>query len=190
MTITHDNQTERNKRYWDKQRLEKFWGRNPQQEFNDLIETQDDIQNEFQEALGGVEQESKKIRRFPSGAVRSDDTGRIRPDYLSPYALAEIADHFTGAENDFGQTNYFMGIKPADILPSVMRHMLEFQEGVMKGDRAMVRTALRSLGANAIMGLHQMVMEDKGEYVEKYNKTELVNADDYLKELGYGKANR
>ena len=193
MTITHDNQTERNKRYWDKQRLEKFWGRNPQQEFNDRIETQDDIQNEFQEALGGgykpCKELPKKIRRFPSGAVRSDDTGRIRPDYLSPYGLAEIADHFTGAENDFGQTNYFMGIKPADILPSVMRHMLEFQEGVMKGDRAMVRTALRSLGANAIMGLHQMVMEDKGEYVEKYDKTELVNADDYLKELGYGKAN-
>lgn len=206
MTITKDSQwydlptqadedalkASREKRrsaYWNKQRLEEFWGKNPTQEFNDRIETQDDIQLEFQEALGGVEQPSKKIRRFPSGAVRSDDTGRIRPDYLSPYGLAEIADHFTGAENDFGQTNYFMGIKPDNILPSVMRHMLEFQEGVMKNDRAMIRTALRSLGANAIMGLHQMVMEDKGEYVEKYEKTELVDANEYLKELGNGKAN-
>lgn len=170
MTITHDQQ-EKNKTYWDKERLEKFWGRNPTQEFNDHIETQDDIQP------------AKKIRRFPSGAVRSDDTGRIRPDYLSPYGLAEIADHFTGAENDFGQTNYFMGIKPDNILPSVMRHMLEFQEGVMKNDRAMIRTALRSLGANAIMGLHQMVMEDKGEYVEKYEKTELVDAKEYLHQM-------
>ena len=188
--------------YWNKERLEKFWGNNPTQEFNDRIETQDDIQMEFQEALGGAEQKKAKslaemdvyenrfgsapkkmIRRFASGAVRSDDTGRIRPDYLSPYGLAEIAEHFTVAKNDFGPTNYFRGIHPHEILPSVMRHMLEFQEGVMKGDRDMIRTALRSLGANAIMGLHQMVLEDKGEYVEVYDKTELVDANEYLKEL-------
>lgn len=127
--------------------------------------------------------EEKKIRRFPSGAVRSDDTGRIRPDYISPYAISEIALHFTEAKNDFGSTNYFLGIKPSDILPSVLRHILEFQEGVMNNDREMVRTALRSLGANAVMGLHQMVLEDKGEYKEKYETTELVNAEQYLKEL-------
>lgn len=182
MTITHDQQ-EKNKTYWDKERLEKFWGRNPTQEFNDHIETQDDIQMEFQEAFGGVEQPIKMIRRFPSGAVRSDDTGRIRPDYLSPYGLAEIAEHFTVAKNDFGATNYFMGIEPKEILPSVMRHMLEFQEGIMKNDKGMVRSALRSLGANAIMGLHQIVMEERGEYVEQYDKTELVSANEYLKEL-------
>lgn len=132
----------------------------------------------------------KKIRRFPSGAVRSDDTGRIRPDYLSPYGLAEIAEHFTVAKNDFGATNYFMGIEPKEILPSVMRHMLEFQEGIMKNDKEMVRSALRSLGANAIMGLHQIVLEEKGEYVIKYNGTELVDANEYLKELEDGEANR
>lgn len=181
MTITHD-QTEKNKTYWDKERLAKFWGHNPTQEFNDHIETQDDIQNEFQEALGGVEQKSKKIRRFPSGAVRSDDTGRIRPDYLSPYGLSEISEHFTVAKNDFGPTNYFRGIKPKDILPSVMRHMLEFQEGVMNNDPKMVRGALRSLGANAIMGLHQIVMEERGEYVEKYDKTELVDIEYALRD--------
>lgn len=206
MTITQDQQwyevptlsekdkmkssEEKNKTYWDRERLEKFWGRNPKQEFNDRIETQNDIQLEFQEALGGVEQPSKKIRRFPSGAVRSDDTGRIRPDYLSPYGLAEIAEHFTIAKNDFGPTNYFKGIHPHEILPSVMRHMLEFQEGVMKGDRAMIRNALRSLGANAIMGLHQIVLEERGEYVKQYDKTELVDANEYLKELENGEANR
>lgn len=101
----------------------------------------DKNQAEFQEALGGVEQETtKKIRRFPSGAVRSDDTGRIRPDYLSPYALSEIAEHFTIAKNDFGPTNYFKGIKPEEVLPSVMRHMLEIQEGLMIGNADMVRS--------------------------------------------------
>ena len=179
MTITHDNQQEKNKTYWDKERLEKFWGRNPTQEFNDFNATQE----EFNSMMIEESSPKKKIRRFASGAVRSDDTGRIRPDYLSPYGLAEIAEHFTVAKNDFGPTNYFKGIHPSEILPSVMRHMLEFQEGVMKGDRDMIRTALRSLGANAIMGLHQMVLEDKGEYVEKYEKTELIDAQEYLNQM-------
>jgi hypothetical protein len=144
----------------------------------------DKNQAEFQEALGGVEQEpTKKIRRFPSGAVRSDDTGRIRPDYLSPYALSEIAEHFTIAKNDFGPTNYFKGIKPEEVLPSVMRHMLEIQEGLMIGNADMVRSGFRSLGANSIMALHQIVLEEKGLYKEPYGKTELVDIE-------YAKANQ
>lgn len=126
---------------------------------------------------------TKKIRRFPSGAVRSDDTGRIRPDYISPYAIDEIAAHFTTAKNDFGPTNYFLGIKPAEVLPSVMRHVLEIHEGLMIGDAGMVRNGFRSLGANSIMALHQIVLEEKGLYKEIYDSTELVNAKEYLKEL-------
>ena len=199
MTITQDNNwyevptlaekdkmkapEEKNKTYWDKERLQKFWGTNPTQEFNDRIETQDDIQLEFQEALGGVEQPSKKIRRFPSGAVRSDDTGRIRPDYISPYALAEIAKHFTVAKNDFGATNYFRGIKPEDIVPSVSRHYLDLMEAQMNGDKDKLREEFRALAANCVMALHQIVMEEKGEYVEYYDSTELVNSEDYLQKL-------
>ena len=194
-------QDEKSKTYWDKERLEKFWGRNPTQEFNDRIETQDDIQLECQRVLGGLEQEkaktlaemdiyearfnkpSKKIRRFPSGAVRSDDTGRIRPDYLSPLALGEIAKHFTTAENDFGATNYFMGIKPEDIMPSVARHYLDLMEAFSFGDKQKLREEFRAMACNCIMALHQIVLEEKGLYVEKYAKTELVDAKEYLKEL-------
>lgn len=199
MTITHDSQ-ERNKTYWDKERLEKFWGKNPTQEFNDKYEDFNDIQNEMNAMIPADwhqcpptahtyvspknwNKEEKKIRRFPSGAVRSDDTGRIRPDYISPYAEAEIAEHFTTAKNDFGPTNYFLGIEPKDIYPSMKRHMLELGEGLMKNDKAMIRNALRSLGANSVMGLHQIVMEEKGEYVKRYDSTELVNAEEYLREL-------
>ena len=165
----------------------------------------DKTQAEFQEALDTVfteenvkcpptagfhisphkwnEQPKKQIRRFPSGAVRSDDRGRVRPDFVSPYAIHEIALHFTVAENDFGATNYYKGIKPEDILPSMGRHYLEFQEAVMKGDKAGMRSALRSMGANCVMGLHQIVAEEKGEYKEVYDKTEYVDID-------YAKAQR
>jgi len=185
MTITHDQQ-EKNKTYWDRERLEKFWGRNPTQEFNDRYEDFNDIQNELNAMIPvehSMDSSPKQIRRFPSGAVRSDDTGRIRPDYISPYAEAEIAEHFTTAKNDFGPTNYFLGIEPVDIYPSMKRHMLELGEGLMKNDKAMIRNALRSLGANSVMGLHQIVMEEKGEYVKRYKSTELVNAEEYLMEL-------
>jgi hypothetical protein len=192
MTITHD-QEQKNKTYWDKERLEKFWGKNPTQEFNDRYEDFNDIQNELNAMIPiehSMDSSPKKIRRFPSGAVRSDDTGRIRPDYISPYAEAEIADHFTTAKNDFGPTNYFLGIEPVDIYPSMKRHMLELGEGLMKNDKAMVRNALRSLGANSVMGLHQIVMEEKGEYVKRYKSTDLVNAEEYLMELENGEVKR
>jgi hypothetical protein len=185
MTITHD-QEQKNKTYWDKERLEKFWGKNPTQEFNDRYEDFNDIQNELNAMIPiehSMDSSPKKIRRFPSGAVRSDDRGRVRPDYVSPYAIHEIALHFTVAENDFGATNYYKGIKPEDILPSMGRHYLEFQEAVMKGDKVAMRSALRSMGANCVMGLHQIVLEEKGEYKEVYGKTEYVDID-------YAKAQR
>jgi len=123
---------------------------------------------------------SDKIRRFPSGAVRSDDTGRIRPDYISPYALEEIAKHFSNNKNDFGPTNYFKGIKVEDVLPSIMRHYLDLHKALLEGDEETVREDLRSLAANCIMALHQIVIEEKGFYKEIYDKTELVDKEEFL----------
>ena len=114
------------------------------------------------------------MRRFPSGAVRSDDTGRIRPDYISPYALEEIAMHFTGAKNDFGATNYFKGIKPIDVLASIQRHSLDLHKSILENDSEVTRVELRALAANCIMALHQIVIEEKGLYTEPYDKIEYV----------------
>ena len=115
-----------------------------------------------------------KIRRFPSGAVRSDDTGRIRPDYISPYALNEIAQHFTDAKNDFGATNYFKGIKPQDVLASIQRHYLDLHISILENKSEVTRVELRALAANCIMALHQIVLEERGLYEEPYEKTELI----------------
>ena len=121
-----------------------------------------------------------KIRRFPSGAIRSDDTGRIRPDYISPYALNEIAQHFTDAKNDFGATNYFKGIKPSDVLASIQRHYLDLHISILENQSEVTRKELRALAANCIMALHQIVIEERGLYKEPYEKTELVNSKDIL----------
>lgn len=116
----------------------------------------------------------KFIRRFESGAVRSDDRGRIKPSYISPYALEEIAEHFSNNENDFGATNYFKGIKPIHIIDSVGRHYLDLQKALIEGDTEQLRKDFRSLAANCIMALHQIVLEERGEYKEIYDKVEYV----------------
>jgi hypothetical protein len=116
-----------------------------------------------------------KIRRFPSGAIRSDDTGRIRPDYLSPYALKYIAECFSNNSNDFGATNYFKGIKPEDIMPSISRHYLDLHEAMVEGKDKEIKREIASIAQNCIMALHQIIMQEKGLYKEVYEKTELVD---------------
>jgi hypothetical protein len=121
-----------------------------------------------------------KIRRFPSGAVRSDDTGRVRPDYLSPYAIKYIAECFSNNSNDFGVTNYFLGIKPADIFPSLSRHYLDLHEALVEGNNDEIKREFASIAQNCIMALHQIIMEEKGLYKELYENTELVDKEEAL----------
>jgi hypothetical protein len=121
-----------------------------------------------------------KIRRFPSGAVRSDDTGRVRPDYLSPYAIKYIAECFSNNSNDFGVTNYFLGIKPADIFPSLSRHYLDLHEALVEGKNDEIKREFASIAQNCIMALHQIIMEEKGLYKEVHEKTELTDKEEAL----------
>lgn len=115
-----------------------------------------------------------KLRMFPSGAVRSDDTGRIRPDYISPYALEEIAKHFTDAENTFGATNYFKGIKPEDVLASIGRHYFDLHKSIIENNPSDIRVELRAIAANCVMALHQIVLQEKGLYKEEFETTQLI----------------
>lgn len=128
-----------------------------------------------------VIKDDKYIRRFPSGAVRSDDRGRIKPSFISPYALEEIAKHFSNNENDFGATNYFKGIKPEDVLDSIGRHYLDIHRAIVENDNISLRKDLRALASNCIIALHQIVLEEKELYKEKYNKTEYVLQSEALK---------
>lgn len=121
-------------------------------------------------------QPSKKIRRFPSGAVRSDDTGRPRPDWVSALAIEALGEHLAGNANDFGATNYLKGIPVDECLASLMRHYCAYKKS---GDFI----DLRSLAFNAVAALHTACLIKNGDYKEIYPKTELVDQEAYLKEL-------
>ena len=112
-------------------------------------------------------QPSKKIRRFPSGAVRSDDTGRARPDWVSAWAIEAIGQHLANNSNDFGATNYLLGIPIEECLASLMRHYCTYQKTKSKAD-------LTALAFNAIAALHTACIKEDGTYKEVHEKTELI----------------
>ena len=124
-------------------------------------------------------EEQKYVKRFPSGAVRSDSRGKLRLDFVSPYALELIAKHHTknsdafNGEDEFG-ANYFKGIKPKDINQSLNRHWLDFQIALIENDTVNIKEELVALASNCLMSLHQIVLEEKGLYKEVYNKIEYV----------------
>lgn len=120
----------------------------------------------------------KMIRRFPSGAVRGDQTGRPRPDWISPLAIEEISKVLVDNANDFGACNYMLGIPEVDCLSSLMRHTLELQEAILiKKDMSEAKLVARSVAFNTIAMLHTMVLKEKGLYKEVYDSTELVTVE-------------
>jgi hypothetical protein len=119
----------------------------------------------------------KKIRRFPSGAVRSSNEGRERPDFISPFALKAIGEYFAGFAGDFGQTNYFLGIPEDVVLESLNRHLLDLHIAILQDDKEAARTEWQAICTNGIMGLHTVEIKRLGMYKEVYDKTELIDSD-------------
>lgn len=126
--------------------------------------------------------EPKLIRRFPTGAVRSNSQGRPRPDWISPYAIEEISMVMVDNANDFGAANYLLGIPEEACLESLSRHYGELNEAILiKKDMELARKIARSAGFNIIAMLHTMVLREKGLYNEIFDNTELVTAEEAKK---------
>ena len=123
----------------------------------------------------------KKIRRFPSGAVRSDNTGRPKPHWVSPYGIEEISMVLVENQNDFGAMNYTLGMPEEECLESLGRHYEECKEYWMLYKNTnnqefynKFRMSMRSAGFNVVSALHTIVLKERGYYKEIYDKTELV----------------
>lgn len=122
--------------------------------------------------LENIEQTLPKIRRFPSGAIRSDNRGRERFDFISPLALKELAQFLATTENSFAQTNYFLGIPEEACLESLLRHINDYRINNKKEEAV-------ALLFNAVALVHTISLKERGEYVERFEKTELITKEQY-----------
>ena len=146
----------------------------------------------YLQILDGSEEEQsnddKLIRRFTTGAVRSDSTGRIRPDWISPYFAQEVSKVLIDNENDFGGNNYLLGIPVLACLESLMRHTGELQEALLiTKDKEQALKIARSVGFNIVSMIHSMVLQEKGLYNEVFDKTELVTVKEAKESSTYVK---
>lgn len=112
------------------------------------------------------------IRRFPTGAIRSDNRGRERFDFISPLALKELAQFLATTENSFAQTNYFLGIPEEACLESLLRHINDFRINGKKEEAV-------ALLFNAVALVHTIALRERGEYIERYDKTEYITKEQY-----------
>jgi len=119
----------------------------------------------------------KKIRRFPTGAVRSNDAGRPDPTLISPYAMEELAMHLTENTNEFDPQNYWLGIPEEECLKSMLRHYISYQKHKMAGLSGEYETDLRAIAFNAMAALHTHALKKHGKYKEIYDRTELIDAE-------------
>ena len=119
------------------------------------------------------------VRLFPSGAIRSDNRGRERYDFISPLALKELAQFLATTENSFVQTNYFKGIPEEACVESLLRHLNEYQLTGNKKD---------AVGAlfNCLALVHTIALKERGEYVEYRKETIYMPESEYKEKLKKG----
>lgn len=112
------------------------------------------------------------IRLFPSGAIRSDNRGRERYDWISPLALKELAQYLSVTENSFASDNYYKGIPPEACVESMMRHLNDFR---INGNKKEAVGAL----FNALALVHTLVLQERGEYKQEREETIYISEEEY-----------
>ena len=82
--------------------------------------------------LGEIEEKVSGIRKFPSGAIRSDDAESARFDLISPIALLRLAQTYNEGALKYPAHNYLKGIPASDLMNHALRHIMLW----MAGDRS------------------------------------------------------
>ena len=149
-------QDEKNKTYWDKERLEKFWGRNPTQEFNDMVESsiirEGDYNyfitpeyGEMSNALLDIEIAKSKLsnaidtkahtnkRIFDTGSQRDDDTNKPLPNHLDAYVRMRYGYLLRHGANHYDKGNWRKGQPTEAALESLHRHLAKFEINLYNG---------------------------------------------------------
>jgi hypothetical protein len=149
-------QKEKKETYWDKERLAKFWGKNPTQEFNDMVESsiirEGDYNyfitpeyGEMSNSLLAVEIAKAKLsnaidtkahtnkRVFDTGSQRDDDTNKPLPNHLDAYVRMRYGYLLRHGANHYDKGNWRKGQPTEAALESLHRHLAKFEMNLYNG---------------------------------------------------------
>jgi len=109
--------------------------------------------------------------QIENGAVRENQSGKGRPDLISPFALTRLAKHYENGAKKYGDRNYEKGMKFSRYTASMFRHIIAW----MKGDELEDHLAAIAWNAFAIMHhqeLRQNELDDMPHYLSKEKNNE------------------
>lgn len=77
---------------------------------------------------------SEKLITYPSGAKRSDRTGKGRFDLISPIMLRRLALVYEQGATQKGERNWEGGFPISRAIDSALRHINQYREGLRDED--------------------------------------------------------
>lgn len=87
-----------------------------------------------------------EMKKFKTGAVREDKTGKGRCDLLPMCALIRLSKHYEAGTEAHGERNWEKGIPMHSFLDSAIRHLFEYVDGQTDEDH-LCAAAWNVLGA-------------------------------------------
>ena len=157
MTITHDDETKRNKNYSQVSNFRvtddiKWWEKNASA--TGLI-TEKDIQETLFNKRG--------TRQFDTGSQRDDDSDKPLTVNLTPYARLRYGYHMRKNANKYGKGNWELGQPDVVLLESLDRHLCQY----MIGDRSEDHLSAMIFGIVMLMQNEQRNGIDVDKYYKK-----------------------
>lgn len=80
-----------------------------------------------------VEIKDNELRVFPSGAKRSSNKGKSRPDLISPYFSDRLGIRLAEGANFAGDRNWEKGIPDSAAIESLERHLIAIKQKLQFG---------------------------------------------------------
>jgi Domain of unknown function (DUF5664) len=71
----------------------------------------------------------KTERTFPSGARKSSDAGKGRPDLIPYRSLRRLALHYQAGAEKYGERNWEKGMPVAELCAALLRHFYAYANG-------------------------------------------------------------
>lgn len=79
---------------------------------------------------------SKKNRKFKSGAQRNSNKGKIRPDLISPVFLKALGETMREGAEKYNDRNWEKGMPQEVFMESAARHYVQWMAGDEDEDHA------------------------------------------------------